>query len=217
MSRHHRLVALPFITTTLFGLAACGDSAGRETGDEPGISTESGSATDSAETGETGMSSSTTGPGDGDGDGDGDQAECFNNIDCDDGVCIDGMCCGLESACGDACCGGEEVCLFDSCTLPGDPCTTAAECEEDEYCELGLGEPSPGHGRAAPPGLMCIDDLPPTGKCVEASGGLHRRQPGRSGRLRARELRVHARARLTNSTRPLEWQWGLEAPMRGED
>lgn len=164
LSRSFPLVCLP-----LLALAACGDdssAAATTDNDEEGISASDGSesgTTDASETGtDTDSSASTTLPGDGDGD---EGPECFNNFDCPDGVCIDEMCCALDSACVDECCGAGEVCLFDSCTQPGSPCTTADDCGEGEYCELGLGEPSPGPG-LPPEGLMCLDDLPPSGACV---------------------------------------------------
>jgi hypothetical protein len=202
MSTLRRILPLTLLTT----LAACGDDSTRaEAGAEQGIGTEeSGTADNGNETGDTGMDTTA-----GDGDGDGDPGpECLNNVDCQDGVCVDGMCCALESACGDSCCGDAEVCLFDKCTLPGDSCTTADDCAEDEYCELGLGEPSEGWGDP-PPGLICTDQLPPTGKCVGlpvvCNGGPndppdcvepceYMPEPG-------------------DLNASLEWQWGLEAPL----
>jgi len=201
-----RCTASTFLALTLLGLTACGDSSAADT-DEPGISSEgSGTSSDSAETGESGTESATTLPGDGDGDGD--PAECFNNFDCPEGVCIEGMCCGLESACGDGCCEGGEVCLFDSCTIPGAACTTAADCADDEYCELGLGDPSPGPGMP-PAGLMCLDDLPPTGKCV----GLPVICTGEPNDPPdcVEPCEYMPPAGQLNAV--VEWQWGLEAPI----
>ena len=95
-----------------------------------------------------------------------------------------------------------------SCRTPGAPCTTADDCDEDQYCELGLGEPSEGWGEP-PPGLMCIDPLPATGKCVEAPivcSGNPNDPPDC-----VEPCEYMPPVGDLNAT--LEWQWGLESPL----
>ncbi|PRP90061.1 FG-GAP repeat protein [Enhygromyxa salina] len=199
-----RLTFLPLTLVPMLTLA-CGDDGPRADDGEQGVSTEeSGTGSNDAESGDTSMD---TTPGDGDGDGD-TGPDCLSHNDCVDGVCVDGVCCAIEFACGDSCCGEGDVCLFDACTVPGEACTTADDCDEDEYCELGLGEPSPGLGEP-PPGLICTAELPPTGKCVEApvvcTGGPN--DPPDC--VDACEY-MPPPGDLNAS---LEWQWGLEAPL----
>ncbi len=80
---------------------------------------------------------------------------------CEDGVCVGGVCCTQNQACGDVCCEGEAVCSFLQCVVPGEECVDASECPEDSYCEYTLGEP----------GSMGMDEcqggfMPQTGKCL---------------------------------------------------
>ncbi len=199
MSSLHRITLVP-ITLTSSLLFGCGDDTRTVGADETGIGPD--------ETGTGDGDGDSTGDGDPTGDGDGDPGpECFNNIDCVDGVCVDGTCCALESACADSCCGEGDVCLFDKCTAPGSECTTEADCGDGQYCELGLGEPSPGPG-TPPEGLSCTKDLPPTGKCVDlpvvCNGGPN--DPPDC----IEPCEYMPTAGDLNAT--LEWQWGLEAP-----
>ena len=195
--------ALPL---TFLSLAfACNDDVGSEVGEEEtGLTTmtQSGTADDS-ESGDTDM---TTLPGDGDGDPGG--PECLSDLDCNDGVCVDEMCCDLANACGDECCSGEEVCLFDACKLPGDACTTEDDCDDGEYCELGLGDPSPGQGMP-PAGLECLDPLPATGKCVDlpivCQGGPNDPEDC------VEACEYMPAPGMLNAT--LEWQWGVFEPL----
>lgn len=144
-------------------------------------------------------------------DGDDDSVpddECISDLDCTDGACVDGSCCDLADACGDECCGAGEVCLFDSCTMPGDSCTTASDCGDDQYCELGLGEASPGFGEP-PDGLSCIDPLPATGRCINlpvvCTGGAN--DPDDC----VEPCEFMPEPGELNAT--LEWQWGHDAPL----
>ena len=118
-------------------LAACG---GRDTGgsggdgDEIGITTDTGDATETS-----GM--------DGDGDGDDDDtpepdlpATCEPECS-DEQQCIDGVCCDEASICAGSCCAGGEVCSFSECVVPGAECIDASECPDNYYCEYSLGEP----------------------------------------------------------------------------
>ncbi|MCA9638287.1 MAG: VCBS repeat-containing protein, partial [Myxococcales bacterium] len=80
---------------------------------------------------------------------------------CEDGVCIDGVCCPTELVCGAICCGGGEVCSFQKCVVPGATCVDATDCPEDNYCEYTLGE------EREPPDPMCMGGASlATGKCL---------------------------------------------------
>ena len=51
-------------------------------------------------------------------------------------------CDGAGELCGDdfdQCCEGGEVCVFGSCRLPGEPCSSFLDCDFGEYCDQGLG------------------------------------------------------------------------------
>ncbi len=80
---------------------------------------------------------------------------------CEDGVCVDGVCCSQDQVCGDICCAGEAVCSFLQCVVPGDTCIDASECPEDSYCEYTLGEPGSMGGDMCEGGYV-----PATGKCL---------------------------------------------------
>lgn len=198
---------LPIALLSIIAVGCGDDGTTRADADsEQGVDTqESGTADNGNESSDSGVD---TIPGDGDGDGDDTGPECLSNIDCADGVCVDGSCCSFEFACGDSCCGEGDVCLFDKCTIPGAACTTADDCEEGEYCELGLGDPSPGQGEP-PPGLICIDELPPTGKCVESpvvcTGGPNDPEDC------VPECEFMPTPGALDAT--IEWTWGLEAPL----
>jgi len=82
-------------------------------------------------------------------------------LTCEDGVCIDNVCCKADLVCGDVCCPGTEVCSFQECLAPGDACVDASDCGEDEYCEYTLGE------EVEIPDPMCMGGVPmATGKCL---------------------------------------------------
>ncbi|WP_106390433.1 FG-GAP repeat domain-containing protein [Enhygromyxa salina] len=149
------------------------------------------------------------GDGNGDGDGDGEPGpDCADNLECPEGLCVEGMCCAFELVCGGGCCAEGEVCLFDACVVPGEACTTADDCDEDEYCELGLGEPSPGQGQP-PPGLVCTQKLPPTGRCVGAPVVCTGEADDPPDCVEACEY-MPTPGELNAS---LEWQWGHNAPL----
>lgn len=212
-TQSHSIIPLTLaLAVGALGLAGCGDDGGRSA-DGSGDEADEGLGDGMTDTGESGEDSSesndtldtqdtfddetTTGP------------ECFQDLDCVDGLCIEGACCDFANACGDSCCGEGEECLFDSCVIPGEPCTTAADCEDDEYCELGLGEPSPGPGTPPAPGLECVDDLPPTGACIDlpvvCTGGPNDPEDC----VPACEVMPEPKP----LSAAIEWQWGLEAPM----
>jgi len=102
---------------------------------------------------------------------------CTTDEQCGAGVCLEGACCeSVDSVCGSACCGAGETCFANACVVPGDVCATAADCDEGEYCELGLGEepePMPDGGVCAPSsGGRCLalpdscDDVAPGEPCI---------------------------------------------------
>lgn len=132
--------------------------------------------------------------------------ECTLDGDCQDGACLDGTCCALESVCNDACCGEGEFCLFGACEVPGNTCTAQDDCAEGEYCELGLGEPGGGMGTPPGPGLVCTQELPPTGACVA--------EPQLCDEPDADPDTCIASCEFTPEPGQLdttiEWQWGLE-------
>ncbi len=85
------------------------------------------------------------------------------------GVCVEGACCESEArVCGSACCAGAEVCFANACVTPGGTCTSAGDCAEGEYCELGLGEGSMGDICASAVTGRCLE-LPPS--CADAAPG----------------------------------------------
>ncbi len=103
-----------------------------------------------AEVGDGGATqASTTGQGGSGGDG---------FVGCQGTACGSGLCCDaateecVEDACLPACpsavrcgpdlatcCASGEVCIDETCTMPGGPCTDFADCDEDEFCEPTLG------------------------------------------------------------------------------
>lgn len=93
-----------------------------------------------------------------------DADECVNGQPCGDGgICAGNTCCSTEKACGNACCGDSQICSFQVCVTPGKDCLDSSECEDNEYCEYGLGEPM----EAGVPDSGCSGGhIPLQGKCV---------------------------------------------------
>lgn len=209
-SRSTLYSTLIFSSLTCLAAAGCGDDGSGADGNDEGIGSGDEVGSETAGTGESGSDGNDTLDtlDTDDGSTDDGSIECFTDNDCPGGVCVDGMCCDADATCGDTCCGVGEVCLFDSCTVPGAECTTADDCGEDQYCELGLGEPSPGPG-TPPPGLVCTVDLPPTGKCVDlpvvCTGGPN--DPPDC----IEPCEYMPEPQPLNAD--VEWQWGLLAPM----
>lgn len=96
---------------------------------------------------------------------------------CDDGVCIDGVCCPAELACGGACCAEGQACSFLQCVVPGERCLDSDECPADWYCDYALGDDSaPSAGGSATagaagaagsePGSCRGGATPPRGRCL---------------------------------------------------
>ncbi|MBX7078113.1 MAG: FG-GAP-like repeat-containing protein [Nannocystaceae bacterium] len=152
MSR--RLRPLP-VTPLLVALTACGDGGDARTDDasQGSVSlTQGGSDSGSGSDSGTGTGSSSSAA---DSSGGGCAADC-------EGVCIDGLCCALESACGEVCCAAGDVCSFQQCVTPGVECVDASECDEGQYCEYSLGEPGMGGGM----GMCQGGESLATGKCL---------------------------------------------------
>lgn len=53
-------------------------------------------------------------------------------------VCVADACCAEDRACATECCGSGEVCSFQTCVTPGADCSSSAQCEPGEYCEVLL-------------------------------------------------------------------------------
>lgn len=86
--------------------------------------------------------------------------ECITDEMCGEGVCIEGACCAsLDDVCGTECCGAGQACFANACVTPGDECASAADCEDGEYCELGLGT-------MPPPDPMMACTSVPSGRCL---------------------------------------------------
>lgn len=93
--------------------------------------------------------------------------------ECEQGVCIEDVCCAFESACDDVCCSEGDVCSFAHCVTPGEECLDAADCADGDYCEYSLGEgegegtcqggPVPATGRCLPAPPECPDGVVPEG------------------------------------------------------
>ena len=111
--------------------------------------------------------------------GDSDTPGCTSNDQCDGGVCVGKTCCAAESACGASCCKAGETCFANACVVPGDVCRSAADCEEGQYCELGLGpKPEPqdagaeasadsgDSGGSDAGGPVCLEPAPSPGRCL---------------------------------------------------
>jgi hypothetical protein len=85
---------------------------------------------------------------------------CTTDDMCGEGVCLEGSCCAsLENVCGTSCCGAEQECFANACVTPGDECASAADCDDGEYCELGLGTMPPPD-----PTMACTSV--PSGRCL---------------------------------------------------
>ncbi len=178
------------IVAALAGVAlvGCGDSDG---GSDGGASGTLGATTETGTTGGGGGSSGGTGTGTvgmsgSDSEtsagpttdaqtstGTGDETtgsvgpECTDNDECDGGVCVGGECCVVDGVCGENCCSGGELCLFDKCVVPGEPCNSANDCGEGEYCEPALGDDEPPDPDPDPdPDMNCTQDIPPGGFCL---------------------------------------------------
>lgn len=92
---------------------------------------------------------------------------CDDDSDCGGGICVDGVCCpSFDRVCGDSCCGTSEICFANACVTPGDVCRTAGDCDEDQYCETGLGD-DPGDVPQPDAGADCIHAPPPEGRCLD--------------------------------------------------
>ena len=159
-----------------------------------GSSSSSGEPMDSAES-SSGEPESTSGPA----------PECTLDEDCQDGTCLEGSCCALESVCNSTCCGEGEFCLFGACTVPGNDCTTEEDCSDGEYCELGLGEPGGGMGTPPGPGLICTQELPPSGACVAEPETCD--DPDANPDTCLANCEFEPEPGQLDTT--IEWQWGL--------
>lgn len=98
-----------------------------------------------------------------------DPNKCVDGQPCDDGggVCAGGVCCEIAKACGASCCGQDAVCSFQKCVVPGKECIDSSDCDEQEYCELGLAEDKPDPGPDAGDGGVCVGGKKTVqGKCM---------------------------------------------------
>jgi len=92
--------------------------------------------------------------------------ECRTDDDCGGGTCLEGTCCASEAdVCGSSCCSADETCFAGACVAPGDPCVTGADCDDGEYCELGLGEGGSPDGGVPDAGATCTGRRG-TGRCL---------------------------------------------------
>jgi hypothetical protein len=157
----------------------------------------------SAASGGSDASTTTSGSGGEPFDGGG-PTGCKTDADCDGGVCHDGKCCGSEDmVCGDGCCVGAEVCLLGVCVTPGDPCVSAADCPDGNYCEPALGDEG---GGGAGQGGNCTQPLE-FGRCVplpplcdEIDGGVD------AGEECFQKCEYFPPAGQLDAT--MKWQWG---------
>ena len=78
-------------------------------------------------------------------------------------MCTDAGECCEAIACGASCCSDPEICSFQQCQTPGNDCVDAADCQPDEYCEYGLGEPT-GMGGSGANCMGGVELL--SGKCL---------------------------------------------------
>ncbi len=133
--------------------------------------------------------------------GSGGAGECINDVDCDGGVCNDGVCCGsADLVCGSSCCGdASEVCLFESCVTPGDDCYSVEDCPEDWFCEPALGDT--GDGGA---GGTCTQSLA-AGKCLPLPPDCED-EPNNPNCVPSCEFFPQA----GNLNAVTKWQWGYD-------
>ena len=148
-------LAWPFAAALLVGACGGGGGGGREdeTASAGSLTLTGGTAVDTS-AGETNAAESS-----------GETTASTTDGGCSsscEGVCIDELCCALESACGELCCPLGDVCSFQQCATPGIDCIDASECEDDEYCEYSLGEPGSGGGK----GMCQGGEELATGKCL---------------------------------------------------
>lgn len=140
---------------------------------------------------------------------------CDDSHPCAEGVCVDGICCETtDLACNGVCCDSGQFCSFNKCIDPGGPCQSAADCEDDEYCETALADEGAG-GAPGECGMSvlaqgrCVD-MPPV--CDPASvGGAASGGSGSSGSGDCIEL-CEFRPEAGNLTTNVKWQWGIDQP-----
>ncbi len=131
---------------------------------------------------------------------------CRVDDECGGGVCLDGACCDSASVCGTACCGAGQVCFANACVTPGDECRSERDCEDDEYCEPGLGEMTGDAGMPMDAGAMCLGEAPRPGRCV----ALPPRCDGdpMPGEVCIRDCEFRPEAGRLDAV--IEWTWGAD-------
>ncbi len=95
---------------------------------------------------------------------------CTDDSECGGGVCLEGSCCpSSDLVCGSACCAAGDTCFANACVVPGAMCRSTDDCGADEYCEVGLADPTPpgtDGGVPTPDGGVCLGDAPAEGRCL---------------------------------------------------
>jgi hypothetical protein len=163
----HRLVSTSLASSLACAAACAGATSSSPEDQQPTGIDPTGVGTDAGDE---------AGDGTDGGSGDGDEPDSGSTDacpECDDGVCIDGVCCAIDAACNDVCCDEGSVCSFGTCVVPGDTCVDASDCAAAQYCEYALGDPdepvAPGceggaslqSGRCLPQPPQCAADVEP--------------------------------------------------------
>jgi len=131
------MMKLGSLVLTLFALSLTACSSSDDNAAAGGGAGDGGAGGSAGSAGGTGGTSGSGGTGGGVGGTGGVVTGCSGGCPAGE-VCVSDACCAEDRACATECCGSGEVCSFQTCVTPGADCSSSAQCEPGEYCELLL-------------------------------------------------------------------------------